>query len=86
MQRFQSVFSEELGELTGDISLEIHPAIPAEQTLLRKVPLAVQVRLKAELARLEDIGVLKKVTTPTKWVSSMVVAEKKGQPEDFSVY
>ena len=77
VQRFQSVFSEELGEFTGEVSLEIDPAIPAEQTPLRKVPLAMQDRLKAELTRLEDIGVLKKVTTPSKWVSRMVVAEKK---------
>ena len=86
VQRFRSVFSEELGEFTRDVSLETDLAIPAEQTPLRKVPLAMQDRLKAELARLEDIGLLKKVTTPTKWVSSMVVAEKKGQPEDSSVY
>ena len=77
VQRFWSVFSEELGEFTRDVSLETDLAIPAEQTPLRKVPLAMQDRLKAELARLEDIGLLKKVTTPTKWVSSMVVAEKK---------
>ena len=51
--------------------------MPAEQTPLRKVPLAIQDRLEAELIRLEGLGVLKRVTTPTKWVSGMVVAEKK---------
>ena len=51
--------------------------MPAEQTPLRKVPLAIQDRLEAELIRLEGLGVLKRVTTPTKWVSGMVVEEKK---------
>ena len=77
IQRFHSVFNEELGEFAGEVRLEIDSSVPAEQTPLRKVPLAVQDKLEAELLRLENIGVLKRVTTPTKWISSMVVAEKK---------
>ena len=77
IRKFQSVFNDELGEFSGEVSLEVDPSVPAEQTPLRKVPLAIQDRLEAELIRLEGLGVLKRVTTPTKWVSGMVVEEKK---------
>ena len=42
----------------------------------RRVPIAVKGRLKSELQRLEDKGVIKKITEPTDWVSSLVVTQK----------
>eukprot|EP00794_Sanderia_malayensis_P017169 gene17169-18892_t len=42
----------------------------------RRVPIALKVKLKAELERLEQLCVIKKVTGPTDWVSNRVIAEK----------
>ena len=38
--------------------------------------MAVKGKLKSELQRLEDKGVIKKITEPTDWVSSLVVTQK----------
>lgn len=43
----------------------------------RKVPFALQEKLKDELARMEKLGVIKKIDEPTEWVSSLVVVQKK---------
>ena len=42
----------------------------------RRVPIALKAKLKAELERLEDLGVIQKVTGPTDWVSNLASAEK----------
>lgn len=42
----------------------------------RKVPLAIQPRLKAKLDELEKLGVVSKVTHPTDWVNSLVIVYK----------
>ena len=42
----------------------------------RKVPVALKIQLKEELERLEDLGILARVTEPTPWVSSMVLVRK----------
>jgi len=42
----------------------------------RKVPIALKDRLKTELNRLTDLGIVKKVEEPTEWVSSLVIIEK----------
>ena len=78
VERFQKVFSEELGEFEGEIHLEVDLSKPAVQTPLRKIPLAVQERVEAELQRLQTLGVLEKVTSPSDWISSMIATEKKG--------
>ena len=43
----------------------------------RRVPAAMQNKLKQELSRLEDLRIIEKVITPTEWVNSMVMVEKK---------
>ena len=77
MSRFPSVFTGELGTFQGDVHLDVDPLITQEQTPLRKVPLAVKEGLEGELKRLEELGVIVRVSEPTEWVSSIVVTEKK---------
>ena len=42
----------------------------------RQWPLTVQQKVKDELDRLEKLGVVDHVDTPTDWISSLVVAVK----------
>ena len=77
LAKFNNVFNGQLGRFEGpvhfDVSKEARPVIMPT----RRVPLAMQDRLDAELTRLEDMGVITKQTEPSQWVSSMVVTEKK---------
>ena len=43
----------------------------------RRIPISVRPNLKAELDRLVNIGVLKKVEQPTPWLSQIVIISKK---------
>jgi plasmid maintenance system killer protein len=42
----------------------------------RRVPAALRKKVRQELDRMEKLGVIKRIHTPTKWVNSMVVAIK----------
>ena len=46
----------------------MHPA--------RRVPFALEEKLKAELNRMVSLGVIEKVDKPTDWVNSIVIVEK----------
>lgn len=44
----------------------------------RKIPLALQDRVKPELMRMVQLGIIAKVDKPSSWVNCMVVVEKPG--------
>ena len=74
---FADVFDGGLGELPGTQHLQLKPdAIPVVMAN-RRTPLAVRPRLKTELERLVNLGVLTEVNEPTPWVSQIVITEKK---------
>lgn len=75
-ERFPSVFEGKVGLLRDNVHLDIDTSVPPVKNPPRRVPLAVQDDLKAELDRLESMGVIEKVDTPTDWISSMVCAKK----------
>ena len=60
--------------------LSLHLDVDESQTPVvmppRRVPIALKAKLKAELERLENLHVIQKVTSPTDWVSNLVIAEK----------
>lgn len=55
-------------QLNPDVTPVIHPP--------RKVPIALKDRVKAELDRMEDLGVIVRQAEPTDWVNSMVTVVK----------
>ena len=65
-----------LGKLDGELHLRIDTAVQPTKIPIRKVPLSLKSDLKKELDRLQKLGVITQVTTPTEWISSMVVARK----------
>lgn len=64
------------GRLEGQYHLITDDTVPPVVHPPRKVPIALRDRLKSELDRLEKLEVLTPVTTPTPWVSSMVMVVK----------
>ena len=66
-----------LGSIPGECKIHLKSdAIPVVHPP-RKIPVALKDRCKAELDRMEKMGVIQKVHEPTDWVNSMVLVEKK---------
>ena len=64
-----------LGCLPGEYKIKLDPSVPPLVHAPRKVPVALHDRVKEELQRMENDGVIKKQEQPTDWVNSMVIAE-----------
>ena len=65
-----------LGKMDGKLHLEVDSSAQPVIMPPRRVPIAVKRKLKDELKRLKDMGVIAKQEAPTLWVSSLVVTEK----------
>ncbi|KAK2708707.1 hypothetical protein QYM36_014346 [Artemia franciscana] len=75
LNEFSDVF-EGIGTLSGTCKIYLKEgAIPTIQPP-KRVPFALQAKFKEELDRLESLGVIEKVTTPTQWVNSLVLVRK----------
>lgn len=77
VRRHADVFSKDLGTLPGTVRLQIDENAEPSITPSRRVPTALREKFKADLDRLESLGVLAQVDEPTAWVSSIVTATKK---------
>lgn len=77
LNQFPDVFAEEVGQLDGEYHIKIDPAVSPVQHPPRRVPVAVCEKLKSELEGMTAQNVIAPVTTPTPWVSSLVVVPKK---------
>ena len=75
LQQHSEVFRG-LGLFPGECKIHIDPLVTPVVHPPRKIPVALHDKVKNELSRMEKLGVITKVTEPTEWVSSMVVAEK----------
>ena len=75
LTEYADVF-EGLGKMEGKLHFEVDETVQPSVMPPRRVPIAVKGKLKSELQRLEDKGVIKKITVPTDWVSSLVVTQK----------
>ena len=60
------------GSYEFKLDKSIHPVVVPP----RRYPLALKEEIRQEIQRLEEIGVIEKVTEPTDWVSAMVVVKK----------
>ncbi|XP_028411114.1 uncharacterized protein K02A2.6-like [Dendronephthya gigantea] len=77
VKEYDDVFTGELGTLYGEQHLEVDPSVTPTVSPSRRVPFAVKPKLKAELDRLADLGVITLVDEPTDWVSNLVIATKE---------
>ena len=65
-----------LGELDGEFSIKLKPdSTPFALTTPRKATPLLN-KVKAELERMENMGVISKVDVPTEWCAGMVVVPK----------
>lgn len=73
--KYSDVF-EGLGCLVGLYNVIIDPKVQPTVVAPRRHPLALKNEVNADLDRLESLGVIKNVTEPTDWASSIVVVNK----------
>ena len=77
VDRYKDVFGDEIGCLPGEFDIKIDENATPVVHPPRSVPAPLRDKVKQELERLENANIIKKVTEPTPWVSSMVVVSKK---------
>ena len=77
MEKYADLFNDRLGLLEGDVHLDVDPTVNFVQLPLRRLPVAVRGRVQAELQKLVDSDVIAPVTTPTHWVSALLVTTKQ---------
>lgn len=75
VQAYKSVFVG-LGKLPDKVSLAVDESVNPRVCANRKIPVSLEARVKAELARMESDGVIRKASEPTDWVSNLVIVEK----------
>jgi transposase InsO family protein len=76
LTQFSDLFAG-LGCLPGEHTIVIDKNVRPVVSACRKVPLALKEPLRAELQRMEELGVITKVNKPTQWVNAIVVVMKK---------
>ena len=76
LQDYKDVFTG-IGLFPGEHRIEIDPNVNPVIHAARKIPIALQKRLKEELDEMQKKGVIVPVEAPTDWVSSLVVVEKQ---------
>lgn len=76
ISEFDDVF-EGHGRLPGKYKITLHQDATPIIASARKIPLALEESVRSELLRMENIGVIEKVTKPTDWVNPIVIVPKK---------
>ena len=68
---------DRIGNFPGEVKLYINPGIAPRINAPRKYAIALKDTIKCELDKMEQQGVIKRVTEPTEWVSSLTYTEKE---------
>ena len=77
LARFASVFKG-LGKMEGLVTIHTRPEVQPVVRPARRLAFSVEPRVTAELKRIKELGVIRRVTKPTRWVNGMVVTDKPG--------
>ena len=77
MEMFPDVFDEGLGLLEGEYHIRLSDSARPIQHAPRRGQVALRDKIKESLEELHSSGVIKPVTTPTPWISSMLAVPKK---------
>lgn len=75
LKQFSDVFVG-IGCLKGEYSIVLKDNFSPKIHAPRKVPFALQPKLKSKLNNLEKLGIVEKVNHPTDWVNSLTIVHK----------
>ncbi|XP_020616010.1 uncharacterized protein LOC110054021 [Orbicella faveolata] len=76
VKKFPRVFGDGVGKLPGEYHMELDETVKPIEHPPRRVPVATRECLRETLEDLESREIVARVTTPTSWISSMVVVPK----------
>ena len=74
---YADVFDNKLGKLPGKAHFQVNPNICPVVSPVRRIPISLKAKVKAELDNLTDQNVITSIQDPTDWVSNLVVTMKK---------
>ena len=74
-----SQYTDGLSRMEGQLHVRVNETVSTTVMPPCRLHIAVKGKVKEELTRVENAGVLKKVEEPTDWVSSMVVTAKSNK-------
>ena len=81
VEQFPSLFKD-LGKLEGEYTIKLQEdAKPYALTFPRRVTIPLMQPVKDELERMEQLGVITRVSKPTEWCAGMVVVPKPNKVE-----
>ena len=76
-----------LGEVKQAYHIRLKPnAVPFSLKTPSRIPLPLVGKVKEELQRMEELGIISRVEEPTDWCAGMVVVPKKKQSTPETVW
>lgn len=75
LSEYSDVFSGS-GLINKTVHIKLKPNCSPHVAAPRKIPLALHDKVREELSRMVETGIITKVNEPTEWVSNMVVVNK----------
>ena len=75
------LFSGKLGQLPVTYRMKLDPNVQPVIHPSRRLPIAMEQKVKNKLDDMVKVGVIAPVSTPTQWVSSMVAVTKKDKDD-----
>ncbi|KAM7306991.1 uncharacterized protein ISCGN_010627 [Ixodes scapularis] len=77
-KEYESLLEDRLGTMKTTYKIALHPdAKPFKITYPRRVPIPILPKVRQEIQRMLDLGVIQQVEHATEWCAPMVVAKKK---------
>ena len=77
INELKDVFKEELGQLPGEVHLEVDSGVTPNVAAARRIPVALKDKLKVELEKQVKKKVIEPVSESTPWVSALALVVKK---------
>ena len=77
LEKYHEIFNEELGVIKGKYTIKLNEKCNPVKHCQRTVAAPLQEKVLEKIKELEERKIIKKVTKPTEWISSMVVTRKK---------
>jgi len=75
LEEYKDLF-EGLGEMPGEVHLDVDPAVQPVQMPLRRLPIPIKDKVERELQQMCRDGIIEKVSGPTAWLSALLVVTK----------